>query len=174
MLERRYDASDGQEVFLSYEYQQSQQPLLCGFLRLRLPLASNTASFPELCGVALVRELHVYGQLQPTAEALLAAAGNSRQGDSASQHSGLGRKLLERAEAIAVSEGWCKMAVISGVGARNYYRKFGYELVEANQPGEGGYLLKDLPGQRDFRCGLGVCAAATAAAIVMATVLARR
>ena len=32
------------------------------------------------------------------------------------------------------------MAVISGVGARGYYRKLGYELR-----GEGAYSIKELP-----------------------------
>lgn len=120
------------------------------------------------------------GQLQPTAEARLAVDGNTQQGDKASQHSGLGRKLLERAEAIAVNEGWCKMAVISGVGARNYYRKFGYELAESaksaetNQPGEGGYLIKHLPEPRRFDCDLEAFAVAAAVAVVVAAVLARR
>lgn len=45
---------------------------------------------------------------------------------------------MEEAERIALEEhGSEKMAVISGVGTRNYYRKLGYEL-------EGVYMTKKL------------------------------
>lgn len=37
-------------------------------------------------------------------------------------------------------QGYTKLAVISGVGVRNYYRRLGYELR-----GEGEFLIKDLP-----------------------------
>ncbi|CAN0346263.1 unnamed protein product, partial [Hapterophycus canaliculatus] len=42
------------------------------------------------------------------------------------QHQGLGTQLLARAEKIARQHGYCKMAVISGVGVRQYYERFGY------------------------------------------------
>lgn len=46
--------------------------------------------------------------------------------------------LMEEAERIAREEhGSIKIAVISGVGTRNYYRKIGYEL-------EGPYMCKKL------------------------------
>ncbi len=46
--------------------------------------------------------------------------------------------LMEEAERIARDEhGSTKMAVISGVGTRNYYSKLGYEL-------EGPYMVKQL------------------------------
>ncbi len=46
--------------------------------------------------------------------------------------------LMEEAERIAHDEhGSRKIAVISGVGTRNYYRKIGYEL-------EGPYMTKSL------------------------------
>jgi len=45
---------------------------------------------------------------------------------------------MEEAERIAFEEhGSTKMAVIAGVGTRNYYRKLGYEL-------EGVYMTKKL------------------------------
>lgn len=68
--------------------------------------------FDSLRGAALVRELHVYGQLIPTLDASSTAA----------QHVGFGRALMARAEQIAAEAGFTAMAVISGVGARNYYR----------------------------------------------------
>lgn len=46
--------------------------------------------------------------------------------------------LMEEAERIAREEhGSNKMAVISGVGTRHYYRKLGYEV-------EGPYMVKNL------------------------------
>ena len=46
--------------------------------------------------------------------------------------------LMEEAEHIAREEhGAWKLAVISGVGTRNYYRKLGYEL-------DGPYMSKVL------------------------------
>ncbi|MEM2817951.1 MAG: GNAT family N-acetyltransferase, partial [Archaeoglobaceae archaeon] len=41
------------------------------------------------------------------------------------QHRGFGEKLLRTAEEVA-KEKFDKIAVISAVGVRNYYRKFGY------------------------------------------------
>ena len=84
-------------------------------------------------GAALVREVHVYGaQVE---------VGTSRSGamenNSAAQHAGLGRRMLEKAEEISRLAGYKKIAVIAGVGTRNYYRKWGYEL-------EGTYMTKKL------------------------------
>ena len=46
--------------------------------------------------------------------------------------------LMEEAERIATEEhGSVKLAVISGVGTRHYYRKLGFEL-------EGTYMVKEL------------------------------
>ncbi|KAL0850509.1 hypothetical protein ABMA28_012299 [Loxostege sticticalis] len=54
------------------------------------------------------------------------------------QHQGFGMLLMEEAERIARMEhGSDKMAVISGVGTRNYYAKIGYQL-------EGPYMVKML------------------------------
>ncbi len=54
------------------------------------------------------------------------------------QHQGFGTLLMEEAERIAREEhGSTKLAVIAGVGTRNYYRKLGYSL-------EGPYMVKSL------------------------------
>lgn len=54
------------------------------------------------------------------------------------QHQGFGMLLMEEAARIARHEhGSTKIAVISGVGTRDYYRKLGYEL-------EGPYMVKSL------------------------------
>lgn len=54
------------------------------------------------------------------------------------QHQGLGQLLMEEAERIAREEhdSW-KIAVISGIGTRDYYRRLGYEL-------DGVYMSKVL------------------------------
>jgi elongator complex protein 3 len=79
----------------------------------------------------MVRELHVFGSQVPLGE----------QDEKAAQHKGLGSMLLEEAERISREEfGARKIAIISGVGARDYFRtEFGYRL-------EGAYMVKDLSG----------------------------
>ena len=128
LVERRYDAQGGTEIFLSFE--SGDRKTIFGFARLRLAAAAGGGVFACLAGCGLRRELHVYGQLIPTTEA----------GGAAAQHTGLGRRLMDRAEAIASASGFRRMAVIAGVGARGYYRKLGYELES-----EGGFMVKALP-----------------------------
>ena len=43
---------------------------------------------------------------------------------------------------MARRRGYTRMAVISGVGTRQYYRKHGYEIA----PGPGDFMVKPLPG----------------------------
>jgi elongator complex protein 3 len=58
--------------------------------------------------------------------------------DSAAQHRGFGKALLREAEKIAREEfSRSRMAVLSGIGAREYYRAENYRLV-------GNYMVKDL------------------------------
>ena len=90
---------------------------------MRLPSADAALiakHFPELDGAALIRELHTYGKLVSIGERI----------DDASQHTGLGRRMLERAETIAADNGYKKIAIIAGVGVREYYRGRGYSLEE--------------------------------------------
>lgn len=52
------------------------------------------------------------------------------------QHQGIGTLLMEEAERIAREEhGSKKLAVISGIGVRGYYKRLGYSL-------EGVYMTK--------------------------------
>ncbi|XP_072218624.1 elongator complex protein 3 [Leuresthes tenuis] len=129
LVRRDYVANGGWETFLSYE--DPEQDILIGLLRLRR--CSPQSFRPELKGgVSIVRELHVYGSVVPV----------SSRDPSKFQHQGFGMMLMEEAERIARDEhGSGKLAVISGVGTRNYYRKMGYEL-------EGPYMVKDLYGPR--------------------------
>jgi len=105
-----YPASKGIEHFISADSQDGK--VLYGFCRLRIDNISSVAP-------AIIRELHVYGQL--------VSIGNIKK----VQHSGLGKKLLAEAEKIAKDNLANKIAVISGVGVRGYYRKFGYKLSDS-------------------------------------------
>ena len=125
-----YRACGGREVFLSFE---DAYGTLFGLLRLRIQ-PQAVAGLEPVRGdnMAVIRELHVYGP-----EVSL-----GQQTDTAVQHRGLGRELMLAAEDIAANEFSAPyMAVLSGVGARDYYRaEFGYEL-------KGGYMVKALKGQ---------------------------
>jgi histone acetyltransferase (RNA polymerase elongator complex component) len=156
---RKYNASGADEYFLSYE--SSDERLLYGFVRLRLSrTAGAEGTFPVLEGAALVRELHVYGQLIPTYyEGGSKSSGATHQGGKV-QHAGFGSKLMRRAEEIAKERGFARIAVIAGVGTREYYRKIGYTFVEES----GGFLVKNLvPKAWDFAAqfvavaGVAVC-----------------
>ena len=107
---REYCAGDGREFFISFEDPSSE--VLVGFTRLRFP---DKPFIQELADTALIRELHVYGK---------AVEIGKRERD-AFQHRGFGEKLLGIAESIA-KEKYDRIAVISGVGVRSYYRKRGY------------------------------------------------
>ncbi len=163
LTETIYNTRHGKEIFLQFE--NKEKNLLAGFLRLRLPdfekikadadydashIAPETAhnwgldkwmaeseafintnseivKIDELLsGAALVRELHVYGTMKRVGE-----EGNQ------SQHTGMGKALLARAEQIAKQSGYQRLAIISGVGVRNYYRGRGYEYRDT-------YMSKEL------------------------------
>jgi elongator complex protein 3 len=115
MVRLDYEASGGREVFLSFE---DGGETLFGLLRMRIETKQ-----------AIIRELHVYGPEVPLSE----------QKEAAAQHKGLGKALLHEAERLAGEEfGAKRMLVLSGVGAREYYRtEFGYRL-------DGDYMAKDL------------------------------
>lgn len=107
------------EHFLSYVTDHGK---LAGFLRLSLPAphVSKEEVLEELAGCAVVREVHVYG---PSLEIGLPSQGEA-------QHTGLGRKLAEHAMELARRAGFKRIAVISAIGTREYYRKLGFELGE--------------------------------------------
>lgn len=112
---QRYEASEGEEFFISAE--DPKNNVLLGYLRMRVPSAK--AHRPEITAVssAIVRELHVYGQLVPVGMSV----------DGAWQHKGFGADLLKEAERIVRDEvGLKKLLVISALGTRRYYMRFGY------------------------------------------------
>ena len=97
----------------------------------------NKIPFRELKNAALVRELHVYGQLIPVSLDRNPSL-ESHSGDQ--QHVGFGTRLMREAENIALTHsGVERIAVISGVGVRHFYRKLGYKLR-----GKGEMMIKEL------------------------------
>jgi elongator complex protein 3 len=129
MFRVEYDSSDGKEIFLSFE--NKERTNLYSLLRLRVPSAvfnKGEYPLPELKNAGLIREVHTYGQMSPV---------NTKDSKSY-QHKGLGKKLIKEAENILKKEYNLKrVAVISGVGVRGYYRKQGYRL-------QGSYMTKSL------------------------------
>lgn len=125
---KEMEAAQGQEFFVSFDDMKKDK--ICGLLRLRFSsysLQGKPHFMKELDGAALVRELHTYGEQVEIAE----------REKSASQHIGLGRRMMMKAEEISKKNGYKKLAVISGIGVREYYRKLGYRL-------EGTYMVKEL------------------------------
>lgn len=120
--EEVYEAAGGKEYFLTVE--DRSQDILLAYLRLRVPSEGSAAlGAPHLScapGHAFVREVKVLGHHVAISDA--PEAGEL-------QHRGYGRRLLERAEGIARGDGVRRLLVTSGVGARAYYGKLGYERV---------------------------------------------
>ncbi len=106
-----YNGSSSDEVFLQYITESRD---IAGFLRLSLP--KEPAITDELAGAAMIREIHVYGQ---SLELGANEAGRA-------QHLGLGKQLIERAVELAREHGYMRLAVISAIGTREYYRKRGF------------------------------------------------
>lgn len=141
-----YEASGDKEYFISFE--DKNRDVVYAFCRLRvilplprggaggvaeveLPRASaGNSPHPLLVRggyPAFIRELHTYGQL----------VGIGKTKKDASQHKGLGVKLVKKAERVCRAQKIHNLAVISGVGVRGYYKKLGYKL-------ENTYMVKDI------------------------------
>lgn len=100
---------------------------LYSLLRLRLPDGQTQPLFSELTGCAIIREIHTYGK---TVE-------HTAKTSTRTQHRGLGKRLMAQAEKLARQAGYRKIAVISSIGTRDYYRHLFYTR-------EGLYMTKDL------------------------------
>jgi elongator complex protein 3 len=127
-----YDTQYGREYFLEY-INKNDNDKLAGFCRLRLQsdhFDNELAEYENLKVLidkcALIRELHVYGTVKRFGEE-----------GTQSQHIGFGKRLMREAERIAKENNYKKIAVISGVGVREYYKKIGYHF-------EGSYMVKGL------------------------------
>ena len=123
-----YEASNGQEIFLSYE--NKKEDYLVAYLRLRKP--SEFAHRPELNDgkTMVVREVKVVGELVPKDK--------KPHRNTQLQHRGFGKLLMENAEKIAREDfDSKKLAVISGIGVRVWFYEIGYNL-------DGYYVSKPL------------------------------
>ena len=121
---RQYNGIQSTEYFISYE--SHDQQILYGFLRLRINHSNDNLIYPDLEDCSFIRELHVYGTV----------VNHCSKGNEV-QHMGFGKKLLKKAEEISFENNIHKVAVISGVGVREYYEKNGYQLVNH-------YMIKQL------------------------------
>ena len=127
MVRMDYSASGGKEIFLSFE---DERETLFGLLRMRIQSKPITTLGQGSNGnLALTRELHVYGPEVPL----------RHQNSAAAQHKGLGKALLKEAERIAREEFQAQqMVVLSGTGAREYYR------AELGYHSQGDYMVRSL------------------------------
>jgi elongator complex protein 3 len=116
-----YPCCGGTEHFISA----AAGDALIGYARLRLP---GTPAEPVPGDSSILRELHVYGPVVP-----LGREAGLREW----QHRSYGGLLLREAEEVSRSEGLGRIAVLSGIGVRPYYRKRGYER-------RGYYMVKEL------------------------------
>ncbi len=126
----RYDyiASQGKEIFLSYEL--GNRECILGYLRLRIP--SKQAHRNELNdgNTSIVREIKIVGMLVPRH--------SQPHQELQIQHRGLGNSLIQHAEKISKEEfGIQKIAIISGIGVRKWFYKKGYKK-------DGPYVSKSL------------------------------
>ena len=118
LVTRTYASSGGTEHFFSFE--SKDEKVVFGFARLRLsPDAGKCGDviFPALLNTALVRELHVYGQVVKVRRRR-----GTKEGKKESQHVGYGGRLMAKAEAVAEANGYARIAVIAGIGTRQCVR----------------------------------------------------
>ena len=121
-----YTASEGEEIFLSVE--DLENDALVGYLRLRIPSQKAHRLEVRAQPCSIVRELHVYGPLVPV----------GKHSAKAWQHKGYGGILLSEAERIAKEDyDLRKILVISALGTKQYYKRFGYRY-------DGVYMSKML------------------------------
>lgn len=122
-----YEASGGTEYFL--EWIDPADETVFSLLRLRVPGKDSNLLFPVLQHAALIRELHTFGDQLRIGE----------DGANQGQHRGFGKRLIEAAETIVRERhpDITRLAVISGIGVREYYANRGYEVAD-------GYMVKPI------------------------------
>jgi elongator complex protein 3 len=92
---------------------------LYGFTRLLLPNDDSVVWIQWIEEwTAIIRELHVYWELQKIWE----------KSDKWTQHTWLGKKLLTFAEKLSKCMGYHQISVISWIGVRKYYSKQWFKL----------------------------------------------
>jgi len=112
--ETKYETTSTWEYFIEYVNEKDE---IFGFLRLSLPKISSFIE--ELSGCAIIREIHIYGQSLEV----------GKKDSSKTQHQGLGKNLIKLAKERSKESGFKKLAVISAIGTRDYYKKNGFELT---------------------------------------------
>jgi ELP3 family radical SAM enzyme/protein acetyltransferase len=128
----KYRASGGEEYHISFDTDCDKNYLI-GFLRLRLYDAGDAGDAGEsqvlasIKGCALIRELHVYSNLSNVGDNI----------EGSLQHKGFGKQLVAKAEELAIANGYKRIAIISGTGVREYYKKLGYSLIDT-------YMIKNI------------------------------
>ena len=125
----KYRASGGDEYHISFDTDCDKNYLI-GFLRLRLNGDGEDCDdmvLPSIKGCALIRELHVYSNLSNVGDNI----------EGSLQHKGFGRQLVAKAEELAIANGYERIAIISGTGVREYYKKLGYSLIDT-------YMIKTI------------------------------
>lgn len=128
---REYNALNGTEYFISFE--SPDQEILYGFLRLRINHIDKDLIYKELEGSSFIRELHVYGKIVK----------HNVKSEKSIQHMGFGKRLIQEAEKISMENGIYSVAIIAGVGVREYYGNIGYELVK-------DYMVKKLTITKEY------------------------
>ncbi len=126
LREITYDASGGEEAFLSLEL--PEHDAIVAYARVRRP--SKSAWRGELEGAAILREVRVLGEALPIGR-------DPGGGPLTWQHRGLGTSLLGEVEEVAVSWGMDRLAIMAGMGTRAYFRSRGYTL-------DGPYMVRSL------------------------------
>ncbi len=122
---RWYKSSAGQECFISFE---DELGYLYWFTRLLLPNDVSVVGVEWLeKWTAIIRELHVYGELQKIWD----------KSGKWTQHTWLGRRLLSFAEKLSEEFGYNQFSVISWVWVREYYKSLWFEL-------KGTYMSKKI------------------------------
>ena len=113
---RWYPSSVGQECFISFE---DELGYLYWFTRLLLPNDDSVVWIEWLeKWTAIIRELHVYGELQKIWD----------KSGQWTQHTWLWRRLISFAERLSKSFGYNQFSVISWVWVREYYKSLWFEL----------------------------------------------
>lgn len=127
---RQYNGVNSTEYFISFE--SPNQQILYGFTRLRINHSNHDLIYKDLHDCSFIRELHVYGQVVQHDQKIKGKV----------QHLGFGKKLIQTAEKISVENGINKIAIISGVGVREYYQVLGYHLVK-------DYMIKEIAKEKE-------------------------
>ena len=126
-----YEACNGTEYFINYS--SPCREYLFGFIRLRINHSNENIVYEDFKNYAFIRELHVYGILVK----------HDDKSSNNIQHKGIGTKLLNEAERICLKNNIENIAIISGVGVREYYEKKGYHL-------KNNYMIKKIKKETNF------------------------